>query len=77
MTMEIFRSTIEQEDYAMGEATQHAAESGLLDYLIFGRNEPALHHFHRCYREALDLSTLPTMTSPTNLCAVEDLYCSL
>jgi phenylpropionate dioxygenase-like ring-hydroxylating dioxygenase large terminal subunit len=54
-TMEIFRSTIEQEDYAMGVDTQRAAESGLLTHLLFGRNEPALHHFHRCFSQALDL----------------------
>ena len=51
--MEIFDSTIEQEDYQMGETTQQAAQSGLLDHVVFGRNEPALHHFHRNYREAL------------------------
>lgn len=54
-TREVFRSTIELEDYAMGVDTQRAAESGLLEYLIFGRNEPALHHFHRCFAESLEL----------------------
>jgi hypothetical protein len=54
-TKEIFRSTIELEDYAMGVDTQRAADSGLLQHLIFGRNEPALHHFHRCFAEALEL----------------------
>tara|TARA_R110002073_G_scaffold201882_3_gene361181 strand:- start:878 stop:2119 length:1242 start_codon:yes stop_codon:yes gene_type:complete len=52
-TSEIFDSTIEEEDYAMGEGTQRAVESGALPYLIFGRNEPALHHFHNTYRAAL------------------------
>lgn len=51
--MEVFYSTVELEDYVMGEMQQRAAESGLLDELVFGRNEPALHHFHRSYREAL------------------------
>ncbi|MEJ2533076.1 MAG: aromatic ring-hydroxylating dioxygenase subunit alpha [Halioglobus sp.] len=55
---EIFRSTIEEEDYAMGVSTQRAVESGLLDHLIFGRNEPALHHFHRGYREVLGMPPL-------------------
>ena len=36
----------------MGEMQQKAAESGLLKEIIFGRNEPALHHFHNNYREA-------------------------
>ena len=51
--LEVFSSTIEQEDYVMGEQQQQAAESGLLKEIIFGRNEPALHHFHNNYREAL------------------------
>ena len=50
---EIFDSTIEQEDYLMGEHQQRSAESGQLDHLVFGHNEPALHHFHNNYREAL------------------------
>jgi phenylpropionate dioxygenase-like ring-hydroxylating dioxygenase large terminal subunit len=57
-TMEVFASTIEQEDFLMGEMQQKAAESGQLDYIVFGRNEPPLHHFHRTFREALGLSPL-------------------
>ena len=52
-SQEVFRSTIEQEDYDMGEMQQLAAENGQLREIIFGRNEPALHHFHNNYREAL------------------------
>lgn len=51
--MEVFRSTIENEDYVMGEMQQRAAENGMLKEILFGRNEPALHHFHSNYREAL------------------------
>jgi hypothetical protein len=53
--MEIFDSTIEQEDYQMGETTQQAAESGLIDHVLFGRNEPALHHYHNTFRAALGM----------------------
>jgi hypothetical protein len=52
-SLEVFASTIEQEDYVMGAMQQRAAESGQLQSLLFGRNEPALHHFHQNYREAL------------------------
>ena len=52
-SLEVFHSTVEQEDYVMGEMQQRAAETGMLEEIIFGRNEPALHHFHRNYREAL------------------------
>ena len=55
---EVFDSTIEQEDYAMGERIQQSAESGALDTVVFGRNEPALHHYHNGYRDALGLAPL-------------------
>ena len=51
--LEVFKSTIEEEDYVMGEMQQRAAEDGTLDEIIFGRNEPALHHFHTSFNEAL------------------------
>jgi len=60
---EVFDSTIEKEDYLMGETTQKAAESGLLDHVIFGRNEPALHHYHNTFRKALDLPPLEVISS--------------
>ncbi|MEP0201346.1 MAG: aromatic ring-hydroxylating dioxygenase subunit alpha [Halioglobus sp.] len=57
-TMEVFSSTVEHEDYLMGEYQQKSAESGLLKEVIFGRNEPPLHHFHKTFREVLGLSPL-------------------
>ena len=32
---------------------------GHLDFLTFGKNEPALHHYHNTYRDALGLQKLP------------------
>ena len=55
---EVFNSTIEQEDYLMGMHQQRAAESGQLPHLIFGRNEPALHHYHAQFRDAMGLPPL-------------------
>lgn len=54
-TMEVFNSTVEQEDYLMGELQQKSAQNGLLKHVIFGRNEPPLHHFHKTFREVLGL----------------------
>ena len=42
----------------MGEYQQQSAENGLLKEVIFGRNEPALHHFHNSFRQALGLKAL-------------------
>ncbi|MBL6690506.1 MAG: aromatic ring-hydroxylating dioxygenase subunit alpha [Pseudomonadales bacterium] len=62
-SLEVFSSTISDEDYVMGEMQQQAAENGLLKEIIFGRNEPALHHFHNSYREALNQPPLVPVTS--------------
>ena len=56
--MEVFDSTVEQEDYLMGKHQQAASESGELEHLIFGRNEPALHHYHNHFRDALGMPPL-------------------
>ena len=42
----------------MGAMQQRAAETGMLKEIVFGRNEPALHHFHKNFREALGQSPL-------------------
>ena len=51
--IELINSTLEHEDYHMAVKSQQTAESGKVEYFIFGRNEPALHHFHNNYREML------------------------
>lgn len=62
-TLEVFTSTVEFEDYRMGELQQKSAESGVLKEIIFGRNEPPLHHFHSSFRDALDLPPLEKIPS--------------
>ncbi len=56
--IEIINSTLDEEDYYMGEKSQEAAASGKVEHFIFGRNEPALQHFHNNYRAALELPPL-------------------
>ena len=58
-----FTEIIRDEDYVMGENQQSAAESGAVDHLVFGRNEPALHHYHQTYRRLLDQPPLPLLHS--------------
>ena len=55
---EIVNSTLEPKDYYVGEMAQKSAESCALEHIIFGPNQPALHHFHANYREDLDLPPL-------------------
>tara|TARA_Y100001970_G_scaffold262882_1_gene347685 strand:- start:4403 stop:5602 length:1200 start_codon:yes stop_codon:yes gene_type:complete len=54
-----FASVIRDEDYVVAASSHKGLKSGNLDYLTFGRNEPALHHYHNTYREALGLQSLP------------------
>jgi phenylpropionate dioxygenase-like ring-hydroxylating dioxygenase large terminal subunit len=54
-----FTGIVAAEDYATGETTQRALASGLLPQVLFGRNEPPLHHYHNTFRKALDMEPLP------------------
>ncbi len=53
-----FSTIIREEDYAMAARSQLGAEAGVPDHTVFGRNEPALHHYHNTYREALGMEAL-------------------
>jgi len=54
-----FGDVIRDEDYVVAAASHKGLRSGAIDYLTFGKNEPALHHYHNTFREALDLDPLP------------------
>lgn len=54
-----FTAIVAAEDYATGETTQRALASGLQDQLLFGRNEPPLHHYHNTFRRELGMEPLP------------------
>ena len=58
-TLQAFGEIIRDEDYVAAAASHRGAESGLVSHFLFGRNEPALHHYHNTYRQALGLAPLP------------------
>ena len=58
---ERFASVIKEEDYVAAGSSQVAASTGAVDHFVFGRNEPALHHYHNTYREALGMEPLPLL----------------
>jgi len=47
--------TVEEEDFPVGEGIQQSFKSGAQPHITFGRNEPALHHFHGTVRKALNM----------------------
>ena len=53
-----FGAVIRDEDFVMASRQQSGADSGAQEYVIFGRNEPALHHYHDTYRAALGMPPL-------------------
>jgi phenylpropionate dioxygenase-like ring-hydroxylating dioxygenase large terminal subunit len=55
---EAFAALIRDEDYVMSASQQANCEARALEYSVFGRNEPALHHYHNTYREVLGLPLL-------------------
>lgn len=56
-----FSQVVADEDYATAETTQRALASGLQDYVLFGRNEPPLHHYHNTFRRELGMPELPLL----------------
>ncbi|HUW04149.1 MAG TPA: aromatic ring-hydroxylating dioxygenase subunit alpha [Acidimicrobiales bacterium] len=61
MVAELFAAIIRDEDYVMSASQQVTAESGQITHALFGRNEPALHHYHSTYRSLLGLDPLPLL----------------
>lgn len=61
--MEGFAEVIENEDYVVAASSHAGIVCGAQEYLTFGRNEPALHHYHDTYREALGLSPLERISN--------------
>jgi phenylpropionate dioxygenase-like ring-hydroxylating dioxygenase large terminal subunit len=46
--------TVRDEDYALVAGLQKNLESGVHEHLVFGRNEPGLHHRHATWAQAID-----------------------
>jgi len=61
MVAQTFAEIIRDEDYWMSASQQRTAESGRTGHALFGRNEPALHHYHSTYRSLLGLDPLPLL----------------
>lgn len=60
-----FSRIIRDEDYVMSASQQTTANAAALDDVIFGRNEPALHHYHNTYRRLLGMDLLPLLDAVT------------
>lgn len=52
--MDLLMATVEGEDFPLGENIQKDFSSGAQTHITFGRNEPALAHFHQTIDAALN-----------------------
>ena len=48
-----FNAVVQKEDYVMAASTQRCADAGIQSHVLFGRNEPALLHYHNAHRQGL------------------------
>ena len=58
-----FAEVIRDEDYVAAALSHRGATSGAQEYVTFGRNEPALHHYHNTYNEVLGLEPLQRVSN--------------
>ena len=58
-----FAEVIRDEDYVAAAGAHRGATSGAQEYVTFGRNEPALHHYHNTYRAALGMPQLEVISN--------------
>jgi len=61
-----FARIIRDEDYVMSASQQTSANAGALKSVVFGRNEPALHHYHQTYADKLGRPAPERIQSVTN-----------
>lgn len=61
----ICETVVDGEDFWVAGRTEPALRTGLVDTVVFGRNEPALQHLHRAFLAAIDAheSTGPSATA--------------
>ena len=50
----ICETVVDGEDFWVAARTEPGIRTGLVDTVVFGRNEPACQHLHRGFREALE-----------------------
>lgn len=44
-------NVVRDEDYVVAASSHSGMAAGHMDHVVFGRNEPALHHYYHTYRE--------------------------
>lgn len=63
LRLQRFGAIIRDEDYMAAALSHRGAVSGAQEYVTFGRNEPALHHYHNTYRSVLGMEPLEVISN--------------
>ena len=58
-----FSEIIRDEDYVAAASSHEGATSGAITHFTYGRNEPALHHYHNTYNQILGLDPLEAISN--------------
>ncbi len=58
-----FSEIIRDEDYVAAATCHEGARSGAISHFTFGRNEPALHHYHNTYNRILGIDPLEIISN--------------
>lgn len=56
----ICQAVVDAEDFWVASRTEPGIRSGLLESVVFGRNEPALQHIHKVFFDVLGITTART-----------------
>jgi phenylpropionate dioxygenase-like ring-hydroxylating dioxygenase large terminal subunit len=56
---DLLMATVENQDFPVSEGIQRGFYSGTQDDIVFGRNEPALQHYHEALKSVLALAIQP------------------
>jgi hypothetical protein len=60
---DLLMATVENQDFPVSEGIQRGFYSGAQHDIVFGRNEPALQHFHHALKSALTTTVQPWRTA--------------
>src|SRR5262249_29700611 len=55
---DLLLTTIEEEDFRIGEQMQRGFHAGAQETVVYGRNEPGVAHYHRMINAALGVDAL-------------------
>ncbi len=60
----IYTAAVRDEDFTIASTAQRGLGSAAQTHIVFGRNEPALHHWHQSWRQQMGLAPIELTDAP-------------